>query len=129
MGNLLNAVTSWGAGNLGAAWPVVWNLATIVVVLVHDTHERTRTFTQRVRLRLRLRVRLQDQQRLGDDTVPFVRRAHIDPHEPGRDRRRNPAGRLRCLLQPSELGLEERHHHGLHIRERHNVSHGRHPAT
>ena len=34
MGNLLNAVTSWGAGNLGAAWPVVWNLAKIVVVLV-----------------------------------------------------------------------------------------------
>ncbi len=26
MQNLLNGVTSWGEGTLGAAWPVVWNL-------------------------------------------------------------------------------------------------------
>jgi len=34
MGNLLNGVTAWGEGTLGVAWPVVWSLAKIVVVLV-----------------------------------------------------------------------------------------------
>ena len=34
MQNLLNGVTSWGEGTLGAAWPVVWNLAKIVALLL-----------------------------------------------------------------------------------------------
>ena len=34
MQNLLHEVTTWGEGTLGAAWPVVWNLAKIVALLV-----------------------------------------------------------------------------------------------
>ena len=34
MGNLLNGVTTWGEGTLGAAWPVVWNLVKIIAVLL-----------------------------------------------------------------------------------------------
>jgi len=34
MENLLNGVTTWGEGTLGAAWPVVWNLVKIVVIVL-----------------------------------------------------------------------------------------------
>jgi len=34
MENLLNGVTIWGEGTLGAAWPVVWNLVKIIAVLL-----------------------------------------------------------------------------------------------
>jgi NADH-quinone oxidoreductase subunit H len=34
MENLLNGVTSWGEGTLGAAWPVVWNLVKIVALVL-----------------------------------------------------------------------------------------------
>jgi NADH-quinone oxidoreductase subunit H len=34
MDNLIDGFTTWGEGALGGAWPVVWNLAKIVAVLV-----------------------------------------------------------------------------------------------
>ena len=34
MENLLNGVTTWGEGTLGAAWPVVWTLVKIVVIVL-----------------------------------------------------------------------------------------------
>ncbi|MCM5572045.1 NADH-quinone oxidoreductase subunit NuoH [Burkholderiaceae bacterium FT117] len=34
MENLLNGVTTWGEGTLGAAWPVVWNLVKIVCIVL-----------------------------------------------------------------------------------------------
>ncbi|RIK98771.1 MAG: NADH-quinone oxidoreductase subunit NuoH [Burkholderiales bacterium] len=34
MDNLLNGLTTWGEGTLGGAWPVVWNLVKIILLVV-----------------------------------------------------------------------------------------------
>ncbi|MCO5101096.1 MAG: NADH-quinone oxidoreductase subunit NuoH [Burkholderiaceae bacterium] len=34
MDNLLNGLTTWGEGTLGGAWPVVWNLVKIVLLVL-----------------------------------------------------------------------------------------------
>ncbi len=34
MDNLLNGLTNWGEGTMGGAWPVVWNLVKIILLVV-----------------------------------------------------------------------------------------------